>query len=251
MLDIEKLELINILEGPASVHGSFTCRPSHVLVFKRSGQSVYRFPGKSYTLSAGEAMFIPQGANYTFSKTSAEESRYILINFHGQVSDPRPRLFQFSGHLDFDRFCYHLHKAGIGDTIGDRYRAYRLFYQALEVLCEAERWDKLQTHGSRLLEPAIEYLQSCLFDPALKISALHSLCGISDTYFRRLFIARFGISPKQYVLRKRLQQAKAILEHGEYNTITQVAQLSGFDDPLYFSRLFRQTYGYPPSRNRE
>lgn len=251
MLYIEKPELLNVIEGPASLHGSFACRPSHVLVFKRSGESIYRFEDRSYTLSAGQAMFIPQGAKYTFGKVSEGESRYILINFHAQVDTDRPVVYKQLNFPDFDHFCSQLHKAGMGDSVGDCYRLYRLFYQALEIICESERAGYLHTQASRLLEPAVEALQERLFDPALKVGQLHALCGVSDTYFRRLFLARFGIGPKQYVLRKRLQQAKAILDHGEYNSIGQVAALCGFDDPLYFSRMFRQTYGYPPSEHRK
>lgn len=247
MLHIEKPELLNVIEGPASVHGSFTCRPSHVLVFKRSGESVYRFADRSYTLSAGQTMFIPQGSNYTFGKTSDGESRYILINFHAQVADPQPVVYRLEQFLDFDYFCAQLQKAGMGDAPGDRYRIYRLFYQALEAICESERAGYLHTQASRILQPAVERLQESLFDPDLKIGMLHSLCGVSDTYFRKLFIARFGISPKQYVQRKRLHHAKAILDHGEYNSIGQVAALCGFDDPLYFSRAFHRMYGHPPS----
>ncbi len=105
MLHIEKPELLNVIEGPASVHGSFTCRPSHVLVFKRSGESVYRFADRSYTLSAGQAMFIPQGSNYTFGKTSEGENRYILINFHGQVA----ALCGFDDPLYFSRAFHRMY----------------------------------------------------------------------------------------------------------------------------------------------
>ena len=193
-------------------------------------------------------MFIPQGANYTFGKTSDGESRYILINFRGQVTDPQPAVYRLEQFLDFDYFCAQLQKAGMGDTPGDRYRVCRLFYQALEAVCESERAGYLHTRVSGVLRPAVERLQESLFDPNLKIGMLHEICGVSDTYFRKLFVARFGVSPKQYVLRKRLQQAKALLDHGEYNSIGQVAALCGFDDPLYFSRVFHRMYGHPPSK---
>lgn len=196
-------------------------------------------------------MFIPQGESYTFEKTSLSDSRYILINFNAQVSQPQPAVYPLASLLDFDHFCNQLRKASIGDGSGDRYRLYRLFYQVLEAICESERAGYLHGNSSQLLSPAIAYLQEHLFDPTLKISKLHTLCNVSDTYFRRLFITRFGISPKQYVLRKRLQKAKALLDHGEHNSIAQVAALSGFEDPLYFSKLFRQRYGFPPSKTQQ
>lgn len=248
MLYIEKAELLNIIESSASMRGSCACRPSHALIFKKSGESTYQFSNRCYTLSAGEAMFIPQGECYTYGKSSQVDSLCIIINFHGQISNPQPAVYPLADFLDFDHLCHQLHKASLGDSSVDRYRLYRLFYQALETICETHRTGYLQGKSSLLLEPAIAYLQEHLFDPALKIGKLHTFCNISDTYFRKLFITRFGVSPKQYVLRKRLQKAKALLDHGEYHSISRVAALCGFEDPLYFSKLFHQRYGYPPSK---
>lgn len=250
MLNIEKPELINIIEGPSALHGSFAGRPSHALVFKLSGESVYYFEGRTLRLRRGEMLFVPRGASYSFGKTSPGESRYILINFRGQVGDAAPQVYGLDAFMDFDHFCHRLHRVSLLETAADRYRALSLFYQALECVCEAEKPINLNAAAAQKLEPAVEQLREHLYDPALKIGSLHALCGVSDTYFRKLFIARFGVSPKRYVLLRRLRRAKALLDHGEYNSIAQVAALSGFDDPLYFSKLFRQTYGHPPSANR-
>lgn len=249
MIDIEKPELLNVIEGPSALHGSFARRPSHALVFKLSGESVYYFQNKTLRLHRGEMLFVPENEAYTFGKVSPGESRYILINFRAQVKNATAQVYPLDAFLDFDHFCHRLHRVSLLETAADRYRTLSLFYQALECACEAEKTTYLNTATARKLEPAVEQLRERLYDPALKIGQLHTLCGVSDTYFRKLFIARFGVCPKRYVLLRRLRRAKALLDHGEYNSIAQVAVLSGFDDPLYFSKLFRQTYGHPPSEN--
>lgn len=249
MLDIEKPELLNILEGPSALHGSFAGRPSHALVFKLSGESVYYFPDRTLLLRQGEMLFVPQNEVYTFGKVSPGESRYILINFQAEIANARPQVYGLDAFMDFDHFCHRLRRVSLLETYADRYRALSLFYQALECVCEAEKPGYLNTAAAQKLEPAVEQLRERLYDPALKIGTLHALCGVSDTYFRKLFIARFGVTPKRYVLLRRLRRAKALLDHGEYNSIAQVAALSGFDDPLYFSKVFRQAYGHPPSEN--
>ena len=98
--------------------------------------------------------------------------------------------------------------------------------------------------------PAVDYLQDHIYDAALRIGELHTFCGVSDTYFRKLFIAHFGEGPKQYVLQLRLRRARDILAQGEYSTVTQVAKQVGFDDPLYFSKQFRAAYGCAPTAIR-
>ena len=75
---------------------------------------------------------------------------------------------------------------------------------------------------------------------------LHKLCGVSNAYFRRIFIARFGMSPKKYVVGKRLSYAKSIIDSGEFSTVKELALLVGYKDPLYFGKVFKKHYGASP-----
>lgn len=230
------------------MQGSFLRRPSHALVFKLSGESVYHFENETLHLCQGEILFVPQGAAYTFSRVSPAPSRYVLINFLGDLDWTLPEKHRLDDRMDFSHFCTRLCRYRILDTPVDRYRALSLFYEVLSCISENRKPAYLPTATVQKIDPAVECLRENIFDPTLKIGSLHALCGISDTYFRQIFIARFGISPKKYVLSKRLRHAKAILEQGECGSIGEVALLSGFDDPLYFSKVFKQTYGYPPSK---
>jgi len=120
-----------------------------------------------------------------------------------------------------------------------------LLYEILACFAESDKKEMISL--STYLEPALEYLEHHIFDSELRIGRLHELCGVSDTYFRRMFLERFGIAPKKYVLERRLAQAKAILDNGEYSSIGEVASLTGFEDALYFSKAFRKKYGHAPS----
>ena len=80
------------------------------------------------------------------------------------------------------------------------------------------------------------------------VDTLHTLCGISDTYFRKIFIARFGTSPQKYIVNKRISQAKSMLEAGDFDTISEISASVGYNDPLHFSRAFKKKYGVAPSK---
>lgn len=248
MLDIEKPELLNVIEGASALSGSFTARPSSALIFKLSGESVYRFDNFSIRLGRGEVLYIPQGTRYSYGKTETGESRYVLINFTARSAPGSPEKYRPGGNWDFDRFCADLSRQSLLDTPQERYRALSLFYQALDAICETEK--NAASQESRVIAPAVAYLQKNLYQPELRIGMLHTLCGVSDTYFRKLFTAGFGIGPKQYVLELRLRRARDILAHGEYSTVAQVAKQVGFDDPLYFSKQFRKIYGCAPTAIR-
>ena len=244
---IENLKLLETHSGVSVLRGSFIDRPSHALIFKLQGESRYTFHDKTCLLRAGDVLFIPQGETYTVD--ALRHGRYCLVNFTADLPGAHPRVFTPSDQEQFTRFRLQVEKFRVLDTGADRLRFHALVYEILASLCEAAHTHYRPAGTLTRLDPAVEYLRSHLFDSKMKIGDLHLLCGISDTYFRRLFQDRFGVTPKKYVLSHRLSHAQAILHSGEYNSIAEVAYLSGFDDPLYFSKVYRAAYRYAPSQH--
>lgn len=73
--------------------------------------------------------------------------------------------------------------------------------------------------------------------------------GVSQGYFFRAFRRRMGLPPLAYLARVRLDHALRLLEHGSLS-VSQVARLVGYPDPLYFSKAFRRRHGLNPSQAR-
>jgi AraC-like DNA-binding protein len=72
-------------------------------------------------------------------------------------------------------------------------------------------------------------------------------------YVRKLFKKETGLTPHEYLLKSRMELAKSIICSGVENqysryTVSQVAEMCGFSEPLYFSRVFKKYFGYPPSQ---
>ena len=61
-------------------------------------------------------------------------------------------------------------------------------------------------------------------------------------------IVRGNSTVQARIVRARLTKAKTIIESGEYSTLNEVAYSVGYDDPLYFSRLFKMHFGIAPSK---
>ena len=59
-----------------------------------------------------------------------------------------------------------------------------------------------------------------------------------------------GITPKQFILQKRINNAETLLQNKQYS-IKEIAQIIGYDNPLYFSRIFQRTIGISPSEYRK
>lgn len=103
-----------------------------------------------------------------------------------------------------------------------------------------------ETGGNDRLRKAVEYIHTHFTDTQLSVGALARCTGVSETYFRQLFAARFGETPVQYIQRLRLQYALELLRSGYY-TVAQAADKSGFSSPYYFSAFVRRHTGRPPT----
>jgi len=73
---------------------------------------------------------------------------------------------------------------------------------------------------------------------------------VSENHLSRIFRRELGISPWDYLNRYRIKQAKELLTNTQ-DSITSVALRVGFNDPAYFSRVFRKQVGQSPSTFRK
>jgi len=79
------------------------------------------------------------------------------------------------------------------------------------------------------------------------VSSMADFCKLSDSYFAHTFKQRMGLSPMQYLNHLRIEKARDLLT-GNSLSVAAVARLVGYDDPLYFSRVFKKFTGIPPQK---
>lgn len=74
--------------------------------------------------------------------------------------------------------------------------------------------------------------------------------SMSVSWFIRNFKAYTGSTPLQYLVSIRIANAQALLETTTY-TVTEIGRIVGYDNPLYFSRIFHKQNGVSPSEYRK
>lgn len=98
---------------------------------------------------------------------------------------------------------------------------------------------------SLLIQPALDGINRNFRDSNLKVKDLSDMCAISENYLRRIFVEKFNMSPKEYLSHRRIENAKALLNSGEF-TVCEVADMCGFSEPCHFSREFKKRTGVSP-----
>lgn len=80
----------------------------------------------------------------------------------------------------------------------------------------------------------------------VSLTSLALECGLSTRHFARAFQQSLGMPPHRYLLKLRVERARALLE-GTSNSLLDVALESGFSDQSHFTRVFRASTGVTPS----
>lgn len=86
-------------------------------------------------------------------------------------------------------------------------------------------------------------------DAEHSLATLSALVGMDERGFTGAFRNAFGVSPWQYVMRARLDEAARRLWYGG-ESMTEVALATGFASPSHFATAFARRFGVPPSRYR-
>ena len=101
--------------------------------------------------------------------------------------------------------------------------------------------------GTRISEKCVELIEENIASPELCVKWLGKQFYINENYLSRLFKNERGISLIKFIMQKKMEVAKKYLDEG-YTNLQQVSQLSGFTDPLYFSKCFKKYYALTPSK---
>ena len=109
---------------------------------------------------------------------------------------------------------------------------------------------KVQSPDDRLLDKVMKVINNNLGNPDLNVEMIATEVGISRVHLHRKLKELTNQSTRDLIRNVRLKQA-AILLADKYHSITEVATLTGFTNIAYFSTVFKELYGVPPTTYME
>jgi two-component system, response regulator YesN len=110
--------------------------------------------------------------------------------------------------------------------------------------------DRTDAREDELARTITLYLQENYREP-YSLEKLASTFNCKAAYLLRLYNRVTGSTPTQELIKLRIEKAKRLLVGHPSLEIKQVAAAVGYDDPLYFSRLFKRETGLAPTAFRD
>lgn len=124
------------------------------------------------------------------------------------------------------------------------------FYRLLALICRIRgQEEKDQTEYSFMLDRLVVQLNQRYME-AWTVARMADYCHLSEDYFAHSFKKNMGMAPMRYLEELRIEKAKELLE-GEGMNISTIGTLVGYEDSLYFSRVFKKLTGLSPRLYRK
>lgn len=224
---------------------------SHGLYYRTDNSScraVLHTLDGSVELLSGRVYFIP-AYSVLYSEIDGEMEKYYI---HFQT-----------GFMDFSLYRHLLAPCSVPadaltrmlfDTVVENYQknmpaAQRKVCGALELLL-SDLLENLavQSRDLEKFRPVLEWIQTH-YRQRITVSQLAQQMNLSTVYFSNAFKAAFHISPKQYILGKRLFESQRLLTRTELS-VKEIAEQVGFENENYFSEFFSQKVGIPALKFR-
>ncbi len=208
------------------------------------GEGTFVFDDRSLSYVQGEVVVIPPMVPH--ANASEQGFRNIHVNMNAPVINlKKPVVIKDdSNHFMLDAFTAAFYHYG-----SDRpERTAMLSAYGNLIICYLSAYQTVYRR-SAVVEEIANSIISNFSDCDYELDAYLRSLPFSHDYLRKLFQKEMGVTPHQYLSDKRLQIAAETLVSPSLgdSSVTDVARLCGFREPLYFSRMFKKKFGVAPS----
>ena len=201
------------------------------------GSSVFRFT---------EGMFAVVGPNEIFEDIVTSQTEELICEFTADPDCPK-----IPGGLYYDKD--HIIQKQF-EKIQREYRRDENYRGEFLDLFSAELYylvlRNLNRHSEKTntVQDIVKYIDEYFYDD-IKIETLAKKTGYTCRHFRSLFTEKMGISPSEYLLKRRLENSRNLLL-ATSQSIVEISQSCGFSSASQFAMLFKRYAGMTPSEYR-
>lgn len=221
------------------------------------GEGTVTVDGANHSVGAGDLMMLPNGVTHVYGANPQRPWTLYWVHFAGEQSKA------FWSYLEFNReqpvarvglsASLAAALAGIVQSLEGDFLESSLIYGSnmlRQVLAQLQmtRLQNRETRSQFSVDTIHEVMRKSLHDE-LDLNTLAQTANMTRHAFCRRYKAITGVSPYKHYLYLKMKRACHFLDATD-QSITEIAELMGYRDPYYFSRIFRQVMGMPPSQYR-
>jgi AraC-type DNA-binding domain-containing proteins len=220
-----------------------------ILIYCLSGRGTCSFPaGEDCAIGPDQALFIPPYSPHAYWSDDADPWTIHWVHFQGALaaewSGEEAASVTASAHSRaaicglFEELEWAL---DMGFSLTNLERGAGALHHLLSIL----RFDAQRSPSEDdRIDEVLRFMEGNL-QLRVGLGELAGRARYSVSHFVTLFGERTGSSPLEYWKQLRMREACRLLDEGSHS-ISDIAFRLGFEDPLYFSRLFKATMGEPP-----
>jgi AraC-like DNA-binding protein len=262
-----KITFVSALEwwwGPKWVIGPRVVSDSMFFwVEHGSGTAWIGTPENTFTFQSGDLILIPKGVEHCVENTTAAESHVYAVHFFATLFSGVdilrmigfPSCLPGRSNAPYRSACKQMVRDFAVKPPGWMAETeHNLFLILLYMIRNDSKSftpmasSDFQADLPRLL-PVFNWIDEHLASNDLTVAELASQIFVSETHFRRLFHKVIGISPVQFVRRRRIENACHLLRTSD-QPVKQIAQACGFAEVAFFSKVFHRLVGISPAAYR-
>jgi AraC-like DNA-binding protein len=230
------------------------------LLYVASGKAHFYFNGTEEIVTAGHMVIYRPKEEQRYYYYGVDQPEVYWVHFTG--NNVKNILRQY-GIADSSHVIYtgtSLEYKRIFTQMIQELQMCKENYEELLVLLLRQIFILIRRHSASRPKAINSYLENEMeraakhfhehYNTAISIEDYAASRGMSASWFIRSFKEFTGSTPMQYILAIRMMNAQNLLETTEYN-VTEIGNIVGYDNPLYFSRLFKKQNGVSPSEFRK
>ena len=233
-------------------------RKGYLIHYVLKGTGIYKARGKLFRLQEGDAFLICPDELIYYEADQNTPWTYTWIGMQGiKIKGYLERTSLFDslvvslGQDEQLRRCHEKMSEADKLTQNRDLIMNSILYEYLFLLASKFPREQLSPREKQIsyVEEVLKYMESN-YAQSISIQSLADSLGLNRSYLHRLFKSATGSSLQEYLLELRIQKACTLLQ--ETDLAVSIISLSvGYEDTLYFSRLFRKKKGVSPSLYRE
>jgi AraC family transcriptional regulator of arabinose operon len=230
-------------------------RPEYVFIFCLSGQGRVQIGRSTYHLHSGRGVVLPPRRAHRYAAEANAPWTICWFHFVGRrardyaealgLRKNRPHFWVQDSEVIAEAFedCYR-HVTG-GYTDGELLALSTSFARLLGLCRVLQRSvNRRRRHTEERLLHVLRFMRLNLQRP-VTLAALAREASLSVPHFSAVFRHQMKCSPVEFFIRLKMQRASELLLTTTL-TASEIAGRVGYQDPLYFSRVFRQKTGVSP-----